>query len=159
MKSKTQIATFAAGCFWGVEDTFMNTPGVVKTTVGYTGGDTDEPTYKDVCDGDTGHAEAVLVEYDPEKTSYEKLLKVFFDLHNPTQVNRQGPDKGHQYRSAIFYHTPEQKEAAEKMIAELNRNDKYEGPIATEVTEARTFWKAEEYHQQYFLKNGTSICH
>jgi peptide methionine sulfoxide reductase msrA/msrB len=156
---KTETATFAAGCFWGVEETFRQLPGVKSTRVGYTGGHLDNPTYKVVCTDATGHAEAVEVEFDPAKTSYDELLKVFWENHDPTTVNRQGPDYGSQYRSAIFYHSPEQKAAAEASKKALAASGKYRREIVTEIVPAATFWKAEEYHQQYLQKNGMSNCH
>jgi peptide-methionine (S)-S-oxide reductase len=152
-------ATFGAGCFWGVEATFRETPGVTQTAVGYEGGVTENPTYQDVCTDRTGHAEVVQVEYDPEKVSYEKLLTVFFENHDPTTLNRQGPDHGAQYRSAIFYHTPEQKKAAEQVKAALDAQGVFKRPIVTEIVPAQTFYKAEEYHQQYLEKRGLSTCH
>ena len=156
----TQKATFAAGCFWGVELEFSQVPGVIKTSVGYTGGAMKSPTYHDVCSDQTGHAEAVLVEFDPAKVSYEKLVDLFFDLHDPTQVNRQGPDSGTQYRTAIFYHTPEQKTAAQAAIKRLTDAKKFSRPIATQVVPAVEFYPAEDYHQQYFAKKGiTKSCH
>lgn len=148
---------FAAGCFWGVQYYFDQVPGVTSTTVGYTGGTLENPTYEDVCYRSTGHAEAVLVEFDAGKVSYETLLKQFFRMHDPTQLNRQGPDVGDQYRSAIFYVTDEQKEVAEKVIAELQ--PKFESPIVTEVTMAGPFYRAEEYHQKYTEKTGRGACH
>jgi peptide-methionine (S)-S-oxide reductase len=151
-------ATFAAGCFWGVEAAFRQVKGVSATSVGYTGGAFDNPTYEDVCSDQTGHAEAVQVEYDPSRVSYEQLLDVFWSNHNPTTPNRQGPDIGSQYRSAIFYHTPEQKEAAEKSKEHLEKTGRFRNPIVTEVTPAQTFWKAEDYHQQYLEKRGLSQC-
>jgi peptide-methionine (S)-S-oxide reductase len=152
-------ATFAAGCFWGVEDTFRGVPGVSNVTVGYTGGHTENPSYEQVCSHTTGHAEAVLVQYDPDEVSYEDLLDTFWSCHDPTQLNRQGPDVGSQYRSAIFYHTPEQREAAERSKRALEAADAFGGrPIATEITEASTFWRAEEYHQRYLEKRGRSRC-
>ncbi len=156
---KTETATFAAGCFWGVEETFREIKGVKATAVGYTGGHLEKPTYQDVCTDRTGHAEAVEVEYDPKEVSYDQLLKVFWENHDPTTVNRQGPDVGTQYRSAIFYHTPEQKAAAEASKAELAKSGKYHREIATEIVPASTFWKAEDYHQQYLEKRGMSSCH
>ena len=156
---KTETATFAAGCFWGVEETFRQIPGVKATAVGYTGGHFDNPGYKDVCTDRTGHAEAVEVEFDPAQVSYEQLLKVFWENHDPTTLNRQGPDYGTQYRSAIFYHSPEQKAAAEKSKRELAASGKYSREIVTEIVPATTFWRAEEYHQQYLEKNGMSSCH
>lgn len=147
----------AAGCFWGVQYYFDQVPGVTGTTVGYTGGMLENPTYEDVCYHSTGHAEAVLIEFDASKVSYETLLKQFFRMHDPTQLNRQGPDVGDQYRSAIFYVTDEQKETAEKVIAELQSN--FEAPIVTEVTMAGPFYRAEEYHQKYTEKTGRGACH
>jgi peptide-methionine (S)-S-oxide reductase len=155
----TETATFGAGCFWGVEEKFRTTPGVVDTEVGYAGGHTDNPTYKQVCSKSTGHAEVVQLKYDPEKITYEALLEIFFEMHDPTQVNRQGPDVGDQYRSVIFYHTPEQKQAAETMKAELDEGDRYSRPIATQIEKAPTFWPAEDYHQEYFNKRGGGGCH
>jgi peptide methionine sulfoxide reductase msrA/msrB len=156
---KTETATFAAGCFWGVEATFRQIKGVKATAVGYIGGHTESPTYKDVCTDKTGHAEAVQVEFDPQQVSYDQLLKVFWENHDPTTVNRQGPDVGTQYRSAVFYHTPEQKAAAEASKEALGKSGKYQRAIATEVVPAGTFWKAEDYHQQYLEKRGLSSCH
>ena len=152
-------ATFGAGCFWGVEATFRETPGVSETAVGYEGGKLANPTYQDVCTDRTGHAEVVEVKYDPEKVSYEKLLTIFFENHDPTTLNRQGPDHGSQYRSAIFYHTPEQKEAAERVKAALDAQGAFKRPIVTEIVPAQTFYRAEEYHQQYLEKRGLSTCH
>jgi peptide-methionine (S)-S-oxide reductase len=151
-------ATFAAGCFWGVEATFRQVPGVVSTAVGYTGGKTAHPTYEDVCTGRTGHAEAVEVIYDPARVSYEDLLTVFWNNHNPTTLNRQGPDIGTQYRSAIFYHTPEQEVAARASKEALEAAKKHRKPIVTEIVSAAPFYRAEEYHQQYFEKRGISHC-
>ncbi len=156
---KTEKAIFAAGCFWGVQNYFDQVPGVVKTTVGYTGGHADNPTYEQVCTHTTGHAEATEIEFDPQKVSYETLVKHFFKMHDPTQVNRQGPDIGDSYRSAIFYTSDEQKTIAEKIKAELEAAKKFDEPIATEITKATTFWKAEEYHQKYVEKNGVGVCH
>ena len=147
-------ATFAAGCFWGIEAAFRKVKGVVSTAVGYTGGHTKNPTYKEVCTDRTGHAEAVLVEYDPSQISYEDLLKLFWEIHDPTQLNRQGPDIGAQYRSAIFYHTPEQQAAAIASKEKLEKSGRYKRPIVTEITPASEFWRAEEHHQQYFQKCG-----
>jgi peptide-methionine (S)-S-oxide reductase len=152
-------AIFAAGCFWGVEATFRQIPGLISTRVGYTGGQTANPTYKDVCTDRTGHAEAVEVEYDPRKVSYDQLLKVFWENHDPTQVNRQGPDFGSQYRTAIFFHSPEQKAVAEKSKAALQASGKFRKPIATEITAAGPFYRAEEYHQRYLEKRGAASCH
>jgi peptide-methionine (S)-S-oxide reductase len=152
-------ATFAAGCFWGVEETFRQIPGVISTQVGYTGGQTANPTYQEVCTDRTGHAEAVEVEYDPAKVGYGELLRVFWENHDPTTPNRQGPDVGSQYRSAIFYHSPEQKEEAEASKLELDRSGRFRRPIVTQVLPAETFYRAEEYHQQYLAKRGVSHCH
>jgi peptide-methionine (S)-S-oxide reductase len=152
-------ATFAAGCFWGVEETFRKLPGVTATAVGYMGGTTANPTYEDVCTDETGHAEVVEVEYDPAKIGYEQLLDVFWQNHDPTQLNRQGPDVGTQYRSAVFYHTPEQKTAAESAKASLRSSDRYRRPIVTEITAAGPFWRAEDYHQKYLQKRGKDSCH
>jgi peptide-methionine (S)-S-oxide reductase len=152
-------ATFAAGCFWGVEATFRQVKGVTATAVGYTGGTFPNPTYQDVCSHRTGHAEAVEVEYDPEQVSYDQLLDVFWASHNPTLLNRQGPDVGSQYRSAIFYHTPEQKAAAEASKDRLQQSGRYRSPVVTEITPATTFYRAEEYHQRYMEKHGASACH
>jgi methionine-S-sulfoxide reductase len=152
-------AIFAAGCFWGVEHAFRQVPGVAEAISGYTGGHTDNPTYNGVCSGTTGHAEAVKVTYDPSQVSYADLVRKFFSIHDPTQLNRQGPDVGTQYRSAIFYETDEERDAAEKIKEELAPNF-YPKTIATEVIKASTFYPAEEYHQRYFEKNpGRAICH
>lgn len=152
-------AYFAAGCFWGVEDAFRKTPGVSEAVSGYTGGHTGNPTYEAVCGGATGHAETVEVTYDPEKISYEELVRRFFSLHDPTQMNRQGPDVGTQYRSAIFYETDEERATAEKGKEELAPNF-FPKTIATEITKATTFYPAEEYHQRYFEKHpGKAVCH
>lgn len=150
-------ATFAAGCFWHVEHAFSQVPGVSDVEVGYTGGHVAEPTYKQVCRGDTGHAEAVRVEYDPDRVSYDDLLGVFWRCHDPTQRNRQGPDIGTQYRSAIFWHDDEQRERAEQSKNEEEWSGRHGAPIATEIVPAQTFWRAEEYHQRYFAKNGL-VC-
>lgn len=154
-----QKATFAAGCFWGVEELFRTTPGVLGTRVGYTGGDLPSPTYEAVCTDSTGHAEAVEIEFDSEKVSYDALLKLFWENHNPTTLNRQGPDVGTQYRSAIFYHSPEQKEAAEKSKAELEASGKWKSPIVTLIVPAAEFYPAEDYHQKYLMKRGLNVCH
>jgi len=153
----TQRATFAAGCFWGVEADFRRIPGVTATRVGYTGGHTDDPSYYDVCSDTTGHAEAVEVTYDPDQVSYEDLLAVFWANHDPTTPNRQGPDVGSQYRSAIFFHSPEQQEAALKTKAAIQAA--LPVPVVTEVVPAQTFYEAEDYHQQYFEKQGRTSCH
>jgi peptide-methionine (S)-S-oxide reductase len=147
-------ATFAAGCFWGVEDVFGAVPGVISTRVGYTGGHTEHPSYKDVCSGMTGHAEAVELVFDPEVVSYDRLLDVFWNAHDPTQLNRQGPDTGTQYRSAIFVHTQGQQAAAEASLERLDRSGRLRRRIATEIVPVGTFWEAEEYHQKYHQKHG-----
>ena len=152
-------ATFAAGCFWGVEATFRQLPGVTSTRVGYTGGHFDNPTYKDVCTDRTGHAEAVEVDFDPIKISFEKLLQVFWDNHDPTQLNRQGPDWGTQYRSAIFFHSPEQETVARASKDALEKSHRYNKPIVTQILPATTFYEAEDYHQQYLEKRGLATCH
>lgn len=153
-------ATFGAGCFWGVEVAFGNIPGVTETAVGYEGGKTEQPSYKDVCTDATGHAEVVELDFDPAKVSYEQILDAFFSLHDPTQLNRQGPDWGTQYRSAIFYHSEAQKEAAEKKIAELTAAGRFSPKkIVTRIEPAQTFWRAEEYHQKYLEKRGMASCH
>jgi peptide-methionine (S)-S-oxide reductase len=152
-------ATFGAGCFWGVEETFRRLPGVVSTQVGYMGGHTENPTYKQVCTDGTGHAEVVEVTYDPSMIAYPDLLGVFWANHDPTTVNRQGPDVGRQYRSAVFYHSPEQQAQAQEFKEKLERSKIYKRPIVTEITAAGTFWRAEEYHQQYLAKRGQSHCH
>ncbi len=153
------VAMFGAGCFWGVEETFRQMGGVTKTTVGYSGGTLENPTYEDVCSHTTGHAETVRVEYDPAVVSYDKLLEVFFANHDPTQRDRQGPDVGSQYRSVIFYFTDQQRAAAEKFMAALEQSGRYRRPIATQIVPAGKFWPAEEYHQQYLEKHGMRSCH
>jgi len=158
MANPTEKATFAAGCFWGVEETFRHLEGVVSTTVGYTGGHTLNPTYRDVCSHSTGHAEAVEIVYDPSRISYEQLLETFWQIHDPTQMNRQGPDYGTQYRSAIYYHTAEQAEEARASKTRLESTARHRKPVVTEITPASTFYPAEEYHQRYFEKNGLSHC-
>ncbi len=155
----SEKATFGAGCFWGVEATFREIPGVLEAASGYAGGHLDNPTYKDVCTDRTGHAEVVELDFDPERVSYEDLVKAFFALHDPTQVNRQGPDHGTQYRTVIFTHSPEQVEVAQRVKKELGASGKYRKPIATEIVPATTFWKAEEYHQRYLEKRGLRHCH
>ena len=152
-------ATFGAGCFWGVEARFGQIPGVVETAVGYEGGALPNPTYKDVCTDRTGHAEVVELTFDPNRVSYETLLNEFFALHDPTQLNRQGPDWGRQYRSAVFYHSPEQEATAKTVIARLTEERRFPKPIVTQVTPAETFWAAEEYHQKYLEKRGMVSCH
>ena len=152
-------ATFAAGCFWGVEATFRQIPGVTSTRVGYTGGQMPNPTYKDVCTDTTGHAEAVEVEYDPAKVAYEQLLEVFCENHDPTQLNRQGPDWGKQYRSAIFFHSAEQEAVAKASKEKLANSGRFKKPIVTQIVPAVTFYEAEDYHQQYLEKRGLATCH
>ena len=152
-------ATFGAGCFWGVEVRLGQIPGVTETAVGYEGGALDNPTYKDVCTDRTGHAEVVEVDFDPSQVSYETIVKAFFELHDPTTLNRQGPEWGHQYRSAIFFHSPEQEATAKKVIDELTAAKRFSRPIVTEVVPAQTFWRAEEYHQKYLEKRGAVSCH
>jgi peptide-methionine (S)-S-oxide reductase len=154
-----QKATFAAGCFWGVEETFRRTRGVVDTAVGYVGGKTSSPTYEQVCSGWTGHAEAVEVTYDPTLVSYEALLQTFWENHDPTTLNRQGPDVGEQYRSAIYVHSPEQEAAANASKASLEASGRFRRAIVTQIVPATTFWRAEEYHQQYLAKRGIRSCH
>ena len=151
-------AIFAAGCFWGVQLAFDNTPGVVSTEAGYVGGSVENPSYRQVSTGQTGHAEAVEVSFDTDKISYPELLDIFFKIHNPTTQNRQGPDIGTQYRSAIFYLTQEQKQQAEAKIAELERQKTFPAPVVTEIAPAGTFWPAEEYHQKYLQKQGKTSC-
>jgi peptide-methionine (S)-S-oxide reductase len=151
-------ATFGAGCFWGVEETFRNLKGVVSTAVGYSGGTKDNPTYEDVCTDKTGHAEVVEVEFDPSQISYDQLLDVFWSNHNPTTLNRQGPDAGTQYRSAIFYHSPAQKDAAEASKEKIDKSGRFNRPIVTQLEPAKTFWRAEEYHQRYLAKRGQTHC-
>ena len=153
-------ATFGAGCFWGVEVAFANIPGVMATAVGYEGGKTQAPTYKDVCTDSTGHAEVVELDFDPENVSYSQILDAFFSLHDPTQMNRQGPDWGTQYRSAVFFHSEEQRAAAEAKIAELTAAGKFAPKkIVTTLEPAQTFWRAEDYHQRYLEKRGLASCH
>jgi peptide-methionine (S)-S-oxide reductase len=151
-------ATFAAGCFWGVESEFRGVTGVTQTTVGYTGGSTSKPSYEQVCTGRTGHAEAVEVEFDPERVGYEELLEVFWGSHDPTQMNRQGPDVGTQYRSAIFVHDDDQEKAALASRDRLADSARFDKPIVTEIVRAGDFWRAEDYHQQYFEKRGIRSC-
>lgn len=155
----TEKATFAAGCFWGVEEAFRQVKGVKSTLVGYTGGHTQNPTYKEVCSDHTGHAEAVEVEFDPAQVSYANLLDVFWSNHDPTQLNRQGPDFGTQYRSAIFYHSPEQEQSARESKERLTQERRFAKPIVTEITKATAFYPAEDYHQQYLAKRGQRVCH
>jgi peptide-methionine (S)-S-oxide reductase len=153
------IATFGAGCFWGVEEAFRTTPGVTETAVGYMGGHLDNPTYKAVCTDRTGHAEVVQLRFDPSQISYEQILDVFWQVHDPTTLNRQGPDIGSQYRSVIFYHDEDQKAAAAASIERLQSTGAFRRPIVTEIVPATTFWRAEEYHQRYVQKHGGASCH
>lgn len=155
---KTEKAIFGAGCFWGVEETFRNLKGVISTAVGYAGGTKNKPTYEDVCTDKTGHAEVVEVEFDPGQITYNELLDVFWSNHNPTTLNRQGPDVGMQYRSVIFYHSPQQKSVAEASKEKLAKSGKFNGPIVTQIEPAPKFWRAEEYHQRYLEKRGRSHC-
>ena len=152
-------ATFGAGCFWGVEAAYRQIPGVISTAVGYLGGTLENPSYYDVCSGRTGHAEVVEVTYDPSRLTYDDLLTVFWENHDPTTLNRQGPDVGTQYRSAIFYHDDEQKGAAIRSKEERDKSGRYRRPIVTEITPATEFYMAEDYHQQYLEKRGLSSCH
>jgi len=158
MSNSLETATFGAGCFWGIEQAFRQLEGVIDTAVGYAGGQTEEPTYQAVCSGTTGHAEAVQVQFDSERISYDELLSVFWRIHDPTQVNRQGPDVGSQYRSVIFVHSPEQEAAAIVSRDALNASHSPGRPVATEITHAGPFWRAEDYHQQYLEKRGGGVC-
>lgn len=153
-----QKITFGAGCFWGVQDAFDQVEGVISTAVGYSGGQLEDPTYEDVCSGKTGHAEVVKVEYDEKKVSFKELLQTFWDIHNPTTLNRQGPDVGSQYRSSVFFYTTEQEKTAKETKVILEASKKYPNPIVTEIIQAKIFYRAEEYHQQYFQKRGISHC-
>ncbi len=152
-------ATFGAGCFWGVEEAFRRTPGVTETAVGYMGGHLKNPCYFEVCTDRTGHAEVVQVQFDPSQVAYERLLEIFWEVHDPTTLNRQGPDAGTQYRSAVFYHDEAQREAAAGLKARLQASGRFRRPVVTEITPASTFWRAEEYHQKYIQKNGGASCH
>lgn len=154
----TEKAMFGAGCFWGVEETFRNLKGVTSTAVGYAGGTTENPSYEDVCSDETGHAEVVQLEFDPSQIKYDQLLDVFWANHNPTTMNRQGPDVGTQYRSVIFYYSPEQKSAAEASKQKLSTSGKFNRPIVTQIEPAPKFWPAEEYHQRYLAKRGQTHC-
>jgi len=154
----TEKAMFGAGCFWGVESAFRSVEGVIEAAVGYSGGTLDNPTYEDVCSGRTGHAEVVQVEYDPARVSYDELLRIFWDIHDPTTLNRQGPDRGSQYRSAIFYYTPEQELMARESRATQESSQRFKQPIVTEVKPAGAFYRAEEYHQRYNEKHGRLSC-
>ncbi len=155
---QAETAVFAAGCFWGVEEKFRQIPGVINTTAGYTGGTTANPSYEEVCTDTTGHAETVRVEYEPSKVSYEQLLEAFFNMHDPTTLNRQGPDTGSQYRSAIFTRSKEQEEAAMRVKERFQKSGRFNGPVVTEITPESTFYPAEEYHQRYLEKQGLSSC-
>jgi peptide-methionine (S)-S-oxide reductase len=157
-ENRLEIATFAAGCFWGVEDAFTKVRGVKSTTVGYTGGNLTNPTYEDVCTDTTGHAEAIQLKYDPKEISYKEILELFWSLHNPTTINRQGPGIGTQYRSSIFFHTPEQEKIAKQVKQELN-GSKFQNKIVTEIVPASIFYPAEEYHQKYYQKIGGGSCY
>ncbi len=152
-------ATFGAGCFWGVEEAFRHVNGVTDAAVGYLGGTLANPTYHDVCTGQTGHAEVVQLDFDPDQVSYEQILEIFWSCHNPTTLNRQGPDIGSQYRSAIFYHSPEQAAAAKTSRDKQEASGRFKRPIVTEIAPASTFYRAEEYHQQYLAKHGLKNCH
>ncbi len=154
----TEKATFGAGCFWGVEAVFRQIKGVRDAVVGYAGGKTEDPTYEDVCSDETGHAEVVEITFDPTEVSYETLLDVFWRNHDPTTRNRQGPDVGSQYRSVVFYHSPEQRTAAEAKVAELEKSGRFRRPIVTQMEPAPRFYRAEEYHQQYLAKHGHTHC-
>ena len=158
-ENRTELATFGAGCFWGVEEEFRKLHGVISTKVGYLGGNKDNPSYEEICSDETGHAEVVEVTFDCEKINYEQLLNLFWNIHNPTKLNRQGVDIGTQYRSAIFYHSEEQKEIAVLSKNKLEKINKYSRPIVTEISQVKTFWEAEDYHQQYLTKRGLTSCH
>jgi len=157
-EKKSEAATFGAGCFWHVEETFRPVKGVLETAVGYMGGTTENPSYEEVCSDKTGHVEVAQVTFDPAIVSFDEILNIYWENHNPTQMNRQGPDVGTQYRSVIFYHSPEQKAAAERSKAALAASGKYSKPIVTTIEPAQTFYKAEDYHQKYLAKRGLSSC-
>jgi peptide-methionine (S)-S-oxide reductase len=159
LRNTMETATFGAGCFWGVEESFRQIPGVVDTAVGYLGGHTQNPSYQDVCTDETGHAEVVQVTYDPSRVGYQQLLDAFWEAHDPTTLNRQGPDIGTQYRSAIFFHSPEQERLARASKEKIQASGKFRRPIVTEITPASSFYRAEEYHQKYLAKRGMSHCH
>ncbi len=159
MEKRTEKATFGAGCFWGVEAAFRRVKGVIDTAVGYAGGTLENPTYQDVCSKQTGHAEVVEVIYDPDQVSYGEMLEVFWNNHNPTTLNRQGPDVGSQYRSAIFFNTPEQQTVAQASLERLDLSGHFPRPIVTEITPTSTFYRAEDYHQKYLEKRGLAHCH
>lgn len=154
-----ETATFGAGCFWGIEAAFRRIPGVLTATSGYMGGHVENPTYRQVCTDTTGHAEVVQVTFDPEKVTFERLLEAFFGMHDPTQLNRQGPDIGTQYRSVIFYHSPEQEKTAREALENLQKQGRFSRPIATQLVAAPDFWPAEEYHQRYLERRGLDRCH
>lgn len=158
MNKEIELATFGAGCFWGVEARFRELEGVLEATSGYMGGTKPEPSYEIVCTGTSGHAEVVQVQFDPEKVEYETLLDLFFNMHNPTTLNRQGPDRGTQYRSVVFYHSSSQQQAAKKAIEDIDRSGRWPQALVTEVQEALPFWPAEEYHQRYLEKHGYGAC-
>jgi peptide-methionine (S)-S-oxide reductase len=158
-ENNLEMATFAAGCFWGVEEAFMKRKGIKSTSVGYTGGNLPNPTYEDVCTDRTGHAEAIQLKYDPKEISFEELLDLFWSIHNPTTKNRQGPDIGTQYRSTIFYHTPEQERIATKLKQQLDASNKFGNKIVTEIVPATTFYQAEDYHQKYYQKISGGSCY
>ena len=159
-KDNFELATFGAGCFWGVEEMYRTTPGVIETAVGYEGGKKESPTYQDVCSDQTGHAEVVQIKFDPKKVSYEKLLDLFWANHNPTTLNRQGPDVGSQYRSVIFFHSTEQQKIAEKSKDQLQKSGKFGGrEIVTQIVKAEKFYPAEDYHQKYLMKRELDSCH
>lgn len=160
MNTESSRAILGGGCFWGIEHLFLETPGVLNTQVGYSGGHLDSPTYEDICRGDSGHAEVVEIKYDSEKISYKEILDLFFRMHDPTTLNRQGVDLGTQYRSVIFYTSLEQKNEAEAFIKNLTERNVFSRPIVTELTQEQKFWPAEDYHQKYFLKNPSrQVCH
>lgn len=156
---KNGMAAFGAGCFWGVEEAFRKIPGVINTIVGYMGGTLPNPTYEDVCSGTTGHVETVLVTYDPQRVTYDKLLETFWENHDPTTLNRQGPDHGSEYRSVIFFYAPEQEKEARESKEKLEKSVKFKNPVVTEIVPASIFYKAEEYHQRFLEKRGLKVCH
>ncbi len=153
-----ETATFGAGCFWGVEEAFRNLEGVIATAAGYAGGTTESPTYKEVCSGRSGHAEVVRVEFDPVRVSYEQLLELFWTIHDPTQLNRQGPDVGSQYRTVIFHHGDRQRDAATASREAVGKSGRFARPVVTQIEPASTFWRAEDYHQQYIARGGPGAC-
>ena len=159
IQDKLETATFAAGCFWGVEEAFMRTKGIKSTKVGYTGGDLPDPTYEDVCTDRTGHAEAIQVKFDPNEISYKELLELFWSIHDPTTLNKQGPDIGSQYRSAIFYHNMDQERVALRSKEDLNNSGRFHNKIVTQIVPATSFYQAEEYHQKYYQKIGGGSCY